>query len=283
MITIDYSHGIKIETQEIDKVFNKEQLPIKVEIKNVVSKKIVWSTNLNKFMWASFPNNEMYDVIIKDSKGDFIYHYYWDVIQHGSIFYKSLWFYCKNLINTGIKPNGLVIGTHDGEFGEWCPLVRYNLSEMVLVEGSKKQFDQLVENYSGKSDLTFINEIITTDGKEVIFFEGGKGYTNSTIERVINNWETEKIESSLKKSISINYLIETHFINKEKKLDWLHLDVEGLDAKLIFSIKEEYLPKFIIFEDANLLNDEKNELIDYLTKKGYSNKSENGICMSTIS
>jgi hypothetical protein len=39
MITIDYSHGIKIETQEIDKVFNKEQLPIKVEIKNVVSKK----------------------------------------------------------------------------------------------------------------------------------------------------------------------------------------------------------------------------------------------------
>ena len=154
---------------------------------------------------------------------------------------------------------------------------------MVLVEGSKKQFDQLVENYSGKSDLTFINEIITTDGKEVIFFEGGKGYTNSTIERVINNWEKEKIESSLKKSISINYLIETHFINKEKKLDWLHLDVEGLDAKLIFSIKEEYLPKFIIFEDANLLNDEKNELIDYLTKKGYSNKSENGICMSTIS
>jgi hypothetical protein len=168
-----------------------------------------------------------------------------------------------------------------GEFGEWCPLVRHHLSEMVLVEGSKNQFEVLQQNYEGKDGLTFVNRIVTEEGGNVKFFEGGKGYTNTVVERVIRKWESEEIGSSFKESISINNLIETYFINNGKKLDWLHLDVEGLDAKLILAIKKDYLPNFIIYEDANLLEDEKILLTNYLIVNGYTNYSNSGICMST--
>ena len=280
MINISYKDKIRIETGDLTGLFNPEQLPINFQIKKAVSKKVVWQTNLNSRMWAEFPNPEMNDVIVNDAKGNFIYQYRWDVIQHGSIFYKSLWLYCKSLINKGIKPNGLVIGTHDGEFGEWVPLVKNFMSDMVLVEGSEKQFDVLKNNYEGKQGVILLHDLITTDGSEVEFFEGGAGYTNSVVKRVIEYWETEEIHSTKRNSIAINDLIFNHFETQNKKLDWLHLDVEGLDAKLILSIEEKYLPNFIIYEDFNLIEDEKNQLINFLNSKGYYLNSEGGIGMA---
>jgi hypothetical protein len=228
-------------------------------------------------MWAIFPSNEINDVVVEDAQGNFIYQYYWDVLQHGSVFYKSLWMYCKGLINDGKKPKGLVVGTHDGEFGEWVPLVKNFMSDMLLVEGSEKQFNKLSQNFKGKQGLSFLNELITTDGSEVEFFEGGAGYTNSIVKRVIDHWETEEIHSSKRKSTSINDLIKN---NLGGKVDWIHLDVEGLDAKLLMSLNEEYIPNFIIFEDFNLLVDEKQEIIDWFSLRGFNLYSEGGICMA---
>jgi hypothetical protein len=119
--------------------------------------------------------------------------------------------------------------------------------------------------------------LITTDGKEVEFFEGGKGYTNTIVEKVIRNWETEEIKSSIKSSISINDLILNYYPNG---MDWLHLDVEGLDAKLIMSIEDNLLPNFIIFEDFNLNGFEKTLVYDWLSSKNYTNFSLGGICTS---
>jgi hypothetical protein len=276
MISITYEDNIKIKVDDLTGLFKPEQLPINFQIKNAVSKKVIWQTNLNSYCWATFPNSEMNDVVVNDFHGNFIYQYRWDVLQHGSIFYKSLWLYCKSLINKGIKPKGLVIGTHDGEFGEWVPLVRNFMSEVVLVEGSERQFKGLKDNYEGKQGVKLINDLVTTDGSEVEFFEGGKGYTNSVVKRVIEYWETEEIHSTKRSSIGINELIKNNF----DKLDWLHLDVEGLDAKLIMSMETHLLPNFIIYEDFNLVDDEKNELINNLQSKGYVIYSEKGIGMA---
>jgi hypothetical protein len=278
MIKIDYSEGnIKMNTSDLRGIFKSEQLPLKFKIKKVVSKEVIWETNLNSNMWAIFPSNEINDVVVEDAQGNFIYQYYWDVLQHGSVFYKSLWMYCKGLINDGKKPKGLVVGTHDGEFGEWVPLVKNFMSDMLLVEGSEKQFNKLSQNFKGKQGVSFLNELITTDGSEVEFFEGGAGYTNSIVKRVIDHWETEEIHSSKRKSTSINNLIKN---NLGGKVDWIHLDVEGLDAKLLMSLNEEYIPNFIIFEDFNLLVDEKQEIIDWFSLRGFNLYSEGGICMA---
>lgn len=276
MINIEYENGIKITTGNLTGLFNSNQLPLKFQIKQVISKEVVWETTLSSNMWATYPNNEIYDVVVKDAQDNFIYQYYWDLMKHGSIFYKSLWFYCKSLINQGKIPNGLVIGTHDGEFGEWVQLARNFMSNMVLVEGSEKQYNKLVQNYQGRDDIKCIFNIVTPDGGDVEFFEGGLGYTNTVVERVIRYWEKEEIKSNIRNSVSLNNLIEQEV---EGKLDWLHLDVEGLDVKLLLSIKQDYLPNFIIFEDFNLSDDERNNIQIFFKEKNYNLISQDGISM----
>jgi hypothetical protein len=61
-------------------------------------------------------------------------------------FYKSLWTYNKSLLSNGKFPTGLVIGTHDGEFGEWVPSVQNRLCRVVLVEASNNQWGYLRGN-----------------------------------------------------------------------------------------------------------------------------------------
>ena len=280
MIQVEYSEGqIKIKTQDLDRVLSADQLPLKFEIKKAISKEIVWSTKLGSYMWATYPENEINDVVVYDDRGNYMTTYYWNVIDHGSIFYKSLWAYCKGLINDGKVPNGIVIGTHDGEFGEWVPIARNYMSNMILVEGSEKQYNKLVQNYSDKSEIQCLFDLITTDGNDVEFFEGGKGYTNTIVERVIRHWEKEEINSTKRKSTSINYLIDNHFTKNNKKLDWIHLDVEGLDAQLLMSLKDENIPNFIIFEDFNLSEKDREDILAWGKSKGFLHHSEAGIAM----
>lgn len=277
MINIDYSNKqIKVTTGKLSQVFEFSKLPFKIEIRKKVSKEVWWSTKLADDMWATFPNNEINDVVVTDAEGKEVYLYEWDVMQHGSIFYKTLYLYCRNIFTSGRKPKGLAIGTHDGEFGEWVPVALDSLSDIVMVEGSVKQFNKLNENFSNKK-FKIIHDIITPNGGEVEFFEGGQGYTNSVVESVIRNWETEEINSSKRNSTSINQLIENEI---GKKPDWIHMDVEGLDSKLIMGIREEYLPKLIIFEDNNYDTEQREEIYDYLKKGGYELHSEGGNCMA---
>jgi hypothetical protein len=281
MIDITYTNEIKIETKELSKIFNEEQLPLTVEIRSVVSDSLVWGTKLKNFMWATFPNSEMNNVRILDNKNNIIYQYDWDVMKHGSLLYKTLWLYCQKIKNSGIIPNGLAIGTHDGEFGEWCPAVKDQLTNVLLVEASEKQFQKLVTNYDGKVGVQLLKELITVDGSEVEFFEGGRGYTNSVVERVIRDWEIEEITSSVRKSKSINDLIFEKFTKSGRNLDWIHLDVEGLDVKLLISLENQNIPNFIIFENNNLTDLEKIQIDEWIKKNNFSSISEGGITLLT--
>jgi FkbM family methyltransferase len=276
MINVVYnSEGIKVTVGEISK-YNKNS-PLRLKIKKHVSGEVQWSTNLNDNWFASYPSTEMFDVEITDNKNNIVYVKRWDVMEHGNHFYKSLWMYNKNILSSGKLPKGLVIGTHDGEFGEWVPIAMKRESKIVLVEASDKQFNRLQNNYKNNSLVKPIQNLVTTNGGEVEFFEGGEGYTNSVVEGVIRSWEKEEIKSTKRSSISITDLI----LNEcDGQIDWLHLDVEGLDAELIMSIDETkvQLPNFMIFEDHNLSIDKKNEIYSWLHNKGYKTHSEGGIC-----
>ena len=275
MIDIDYSDGIMIKTHNLNAVFTKHQLPLKIEIKNSFNNTI-WDTKLESHMWASYPSNELKDVVIRDNEDNYVTRYYWDVLKNGTIFHKTLWLYCRSISNSGRLPYGIVIGTHDGEFGEWVPVIKGNLSEILLIEGSTQQFITLSKNYNNKPGIKLLNEIVTPNGGKVEFFEGGRGYTNSVIERVIKNWETEEIKSTWRVSKDINTIM-----NYENKIvDWLHLDLEGLDAQIIKGIKLP-LPPFIIFEDYNLTPDEKEDINHYLSSLRFNLYSESGITMAT--
>jgi FkbM family methyltransferase len=276
MITVKYnSEGIRVNVGMISKY--NQNLPLTLKIKKHVSGEVQWSTNLNDNWFASFPNTEMFDVEICDSKDRIVYTKVWDVMEHGNHFYKSLWMYNKSILSNGKFPKGLVIGTHDGEFGEWVPIVENRECSVVLVEASDNQFNKLKHNYRYHSLVKPIQNLITPNGGEVEFFEGGAGYTNTVVENVIRHWEKEEIKSTKRPSISITDLILTEC---DGSIDWLHLDVEGLDAQLIMGIDETKvsLPNFIIFEDYNLSQDKKDEIYSWLHNKEYTTYSEGGIC-----
>lgn len=265
---------INVKTGEISKIFSPEQLPLIFEVKSAISKDTIWTFKLDDNMWGSYPNNEIWDVVVKDSLDNFITRYYWDVFVHGNFFHRSLWTYCKNILNSGRKPKGIAIGTHDGAWGEWVPVAKNFMSEILLIEASQQQFDKLSKNYAGKDGIYLKNDLITPNGGEVEFFEGGKGYTNSVVEKVTRSWEIEQIHSTKRPSTSINEVLESF-----GDIDWLHMDVEGLDAKLIMAVKGK-LPRFIMFEDNNLNDEEKREIYDYLRNRGYQIYSDGGECMA---
>jgi len=256
MIDIKYNHpNIRIETKEVSKIFN---LPLKVSVINHISKKEIWNCELNDNCWASFSNDSIFDIIITDATNKLVINREWNIIDDGSYLDKALYLYCK------LKPNakGLAIGTHDGEFGEWVIPTIQGLTKATLVEASTPQFEKLNTNYKKYSNVTLIHNLITTKGQTIEFFEGGKGYTNSVKQEVINSWEKEPISSSMRSSIAINDLLS-------HKIDWLHTDIEGYDAELLQAIDPNFLPPFIIFEHNNLKIEDKLKLENYLIDLGY--------------
>ena len=269
MINIQYHHpNIRVETKQVSILHD---LPLTLNIKSHVSKEVVWSCELGDYSWGAYSNDSIFDIEIKDAKGNIIIYKEWNVINNGSYLDKALYFYCLSLNN----PKGLAIGTHDGEFGEWVAPVLEGQTQAVLVEASTPQFKKLTSNYNKTLPIQLIQNLVTTDGSKVEFFEGGKGYTNSVKENVIRSWETEEINSNLRESISINNLINQ--ISPDKKLDWLHLDIEGYDAEILTSIDLELLPNFIIFEHNNLSIVDKANIEKYFTNLGYTLYNEDPV------
>lgn len=274
MINIDYSNKkIKVETKKVSTLF---KLPLRLSIISHVSGKEIWSSELNDGWWAEFPNNEMNDVVIHDAEGRFVTSRRWNVIQDGSELYKSLYLFCDQIFKKGRKPKGIAVGTHDGLFGEWVPCVLDYITDAVLIEASKKQFDDLVENYQNIPNVSLLYGLVTSDGKPVEFFEGGLGYTNSIVENVIKSWEKEEIKATLRDSTSIEDIIR---YTVGGTVDWIHTDVEGYDSKIIMSIPDELLPRMIIFEHENM-GDEENEILKkFLIERGYDLNYQNVSCV----
>lgn len=261
MINIQYNHpNIRVETKQVSMLYN---LPLTLNIKSHVSKKIVWDCKLEDNYWATYANDSIFDIEIKDANNNTIIYREFNILEDGSHLDKALYLYCSTLNN----PKGLAIGTHDGEFGEWVIPVLEGKTQAVLVEASSPQFEKLTSNYNKTLSVQLIQTLVTTDGSKVEFFEGGKGYTNSVKENVIRSWETEEISSNLRKSISINDLINQ--VSSDKKLDWLHLDIEGYDAEILKAVNVDLLPNFIIFEHNNLSMEDKLRLENYLIDLGY--------------
>jgi hypothetical protein len=247
MIDITYDRSINLTRVEVNNLqLIKEHLPLKVQFKNIITGEIHYESELLDYWWTEWKGAEQItDVLVYSSNGKLLYEHKWDVTINGDIHEKMLWFYLKARQLNGLKSNGLVIGSHDGRNGHWIYPVKHKLTDALLIDGSDKQFINLVENYKHNSNVETLNTIVTTDGSYVEWYQGGEGYTDTVVPSLINEWlDSSEITKSYRKSVSINDLI------KDKNYDWLHLDVEGLDGDLILALEQK--PNIIIFEDENL-------------------------------
>lgn len=207
-----------------------------------------WESELKSGMWNEWVGGSQprWNVRIEDYDGNIIFDKKYNSIFDGSILDKTFtWF---NKINKNTK--GIVIGSHDGTWGHWVQSVIDNDTEALIIEGSENQYNQLIKNYGNLENVTCINEIITTNGEDVIWYSGDKGFTDSILKEVPKIFlEDSDIKEEKRTSYSINRLIEDY---NYQDYDWLHTDIEGYDCELIVSLK--YLPKLIIFENEHSKN-----------------------------
>jgi hypothetical protein len=244
--------------------YSSEQFPLHLMHKDL-SGRILWSTDLFPGVWSSYTMLTYTTLEVVDSLGNKIIDWKWDAFSHGDFAHQLFEIWALN--NKG--SNGLAIGTHNGMTGEWVgPVIKGRL-QATLVEASEPQFNDLVKYYNGKSWVNCKKELITSDGFDVVYYEGGAGFTNSMSKDIIQNYVEESfITSTLKSSKSINDLIIES--SEKGKVRWLHIDVEGMDGELIYSINDDLLPELLLFESLHMENEYYDNLCSYLTNKGYS-------------
>jgi hypothetical protein len=247
-----------------------ENLPLKLKLKNIVTGEIHYQVDLNPNAWAVWSGAELItDILIFDSTGELLFEKKWDVTEYGDLVEKDLWYYLKGRKNKGLKSNGLVIGTHDGRNGHWIYPIKHGLSTATLVDGSDKQYIELKKNYYNNPFVETKNLIVTTDGSDVEWYQGGEGYTDTVVKELIEAWIVDNtIVKSQRKSVSINQLMN------QNEYDWLHLDVEGIDGDLILCLEQK--PNIIIYESMNLSQEMNDKLNYWFLTNDYITLTENG-------
>lgn len=251
------------------------QNEVKVVFKNIVTDEVHYEATLSSYSWATWCGAELItDVLFYTLDGQLLCTHKWDILRDGDDIEKSLWIYLNNRKERGLKSNGLVIGSHDGRNGHWIYSVKDELTTATLIDGSERQFGELTKNYRNKKGLKFMNEIVTVNGGEVTWYQGGEGYTDTVKLDLIQDWlSDDQITQKTATSISFVDLIESN------DFDWIHLDVEGIDGDLILSLKK--LPNVIIYESMNLDPVMSNKLNSFFTLYDYKVLECNGNTMAT--
>ena len=83
MIKFSYNEeGLRVDTQNL--LFDT----LKFKFVRQTTNKQLWEINLPSWSWATYPDVEMVDVLVEDSKGNEIYKHKWDVAINGTLFYQ---------------------------------------------------------------------------------------------------------------------------------------------------------------------------------------------------
>ena len=145
---------------------------------------------------------------------------------------------------------------------EWVESYKQDLiGDVLLVEPSIKPFNQLVSNYQHDNKFIFKNVVISEYNGFVDFFTDVNSDSESSSLILDNLLKNEKTSISNKiRSLTPNNLF-TNFTP-----DWLHVDAEGYDAKILLLIDDEHLHKlkFIIWEHIHLDDEIERELKEKL-------------------
>jgi len=253
-------------SNEIMSVLSDDDFPIKFSVKKLLNNETIYDANMYVNHWASHPAVEYCYIEAITKTGISLFREDWDPIKHGCLSDSIFYTWC--LKNPGSK--GISIGSNDGTGGDYVvPYMRGLIESMVLVEASERTFESLKRNYSNDGRIKTINTLVSTKSEKIKFYEStsGPGLVNSVYPDFAKLFNEDLVEIE-KDAIGINEIIA----NNTSEIDWLHIDVEGLDAELIMAVDLNIIkPKVIIYENNNGKNQRipGDELIEYLNKNGY--------------
>jgi len=263
MIDIKVSYGLKKDLPVKVEFFDKT-LNYPLHIYFTKNGKEIWSQKIsNPHIWCLLPYGREADIKIIDNLGKLIYNKPWSYNCHSDIVEQKFIQWCESFIfEKNFKPNGIVIGSHDGGYGEWVTAYKKDLiGKTLLIEPNIKPFHELIFRYQHDSRFSYQNSVVSSSDGIVDFF------TNK-----LQNSESSSLiktnELLIKKqivSVNPNTLIEN------TPADWIHIDAEGFDSKIILEIKNENLSnvKFIMWEHIHLDLESNQNIFKKLSNLGY--------------
>jgi len=189
------------------------------------------------------------------------------------------------------------IGSNDGITND--PLYKYIKKynwRGIVVEPIKYIFERLVKNYEGKKKIICENiAIAEKEGYKYFYrikennekmpsgYEQIGSFKSKVVfkhKKFIPNFDKFLIKEKIR-CITLQKLIKKYNL---KKIDLLHLDIEGYDYIIIKSIKFDLIkPKMILYEHIHLNKKDKNDCINLLKRKGYMIISGNNDTFAYIS
>ena len=262
-----WSSSVRLEIgDKINSVLEDSDFPIRFSIKKLFNDELIYTLDMYGNYWSSHPAVEYCYMELETANGVSLFREDWDPIKHGCL--SDAMFYTWCLKNPGSK--GIAIGSNDGAGGDYVvPYLRGLVGGMVLVEASERTYKSLERNYSEDKTVKTINTLVSTKSEKIKFYESteGAGLVNSVYPEFANLFNENIIEVE-KDAIGINEII----LQNSEDIDWLHIDVEGLDAELIMAIDFSIIkPKVIIYENNNGKTEKipSSVLIDFLKSNNY--------------
>jgi FkbM family methyltransferase len=266
-IVISYDEDNNNLVTRID--FLSENLNYPLTVYFTSSNIIIWETIIDTSnTWCSLPNGRNLDIRIIDNNGDLILNKTWLHNLKSDTCEIEFIKWCQNFyfIN-GRKPIGVVIGAHSGINGEWVEAHKQNLiGNTLLIEPNLKPFDKLVSNYQHDTRFNF-KKIVVSESDDFVNF-----YTDENLESESSSLIKDNLLKNVTSSVSykIKSVSPNNILNNFTS-DWLHIDAEGYDAKILLMINDDHLKnlKFIIWEHIHLDDEiglklkEKLELFDF--------------------
>ena len=147
--------------------------------------------------------------------------------------------------------------------------------QIYLVEANPKNIEKLKENYKNFHNANLINIAISTQKENKIFLyyteDDAPHYmvSSTKISHVKKYYPNSFIDKFEVEAIDINKFFE-RFI-KNKKIDFLSIDLEGIDYDVLMMIDlKKYNILNISIEHLHLNKFQKRKLISHLSKFGYS-------------
>ena len=147
--------------------------------------------------------------------------------------------------------------------------------KIFLIEANPKNISKLEESYKNFNNARILNLGVTArKNNEITFFytEDDAPYymvCSTKINHVLKHYPNSKINEFKIKTVSVNNLFKDYI--KEKNIDYLSIDLEGIDFEILMSLNlNDYNIKNISFEYLHLNKKQKKQLVNYLLKYGYS-------------
>ena len=260
----DCDNKWKVELNEkITNFVNEDELPFNVIFSNPITNNKIWECELHPNGWVSFDKIKT-NVSVFNRKNEFIFGENYMPNKNYDLIEQCL---LLNLKKLNLK-RGLVVGAGNGEYGEWSSIVKNNLCDVVLIEPYPLSYAKLKDNFKSYKNTSFINGGVDLEDGESVFWVAPEGNVSSLIKDVCLSYgfSEENLTKIEIKTYSMNNLISNN------NIDWVRLDTEGMDCKLINSITVENLKKlkYVQYEHINVSENDKISTNLFLEKNGFN-------------